>query len=494
MALTKSLKEIIAEDKTGLLAKHPTWERVLLADVVRVLNGFPFESERFNSNQGMPLIRIRDVLTGSSDTFYDGDFDPAFVVRSGEILVGMDGDFHVGSWGELLYSKRLLQFLLPGYLSAIHAQTSSVTVKHLSSRSIQEIELPLPPAAEQTRIVAKLEELLSSLDAGVAELKAAQKKLVQYRQSLLKAAVEGTLTKAWRDASPASETGSALLARILKERRARWEAKQLAKFAAQGKAPPKDWEKKYPEPAKPDTTGLATLPAGWVWATVEQLAHVGTGVTPLRSKPAYFEGGTTPWVTSGALNDEFVTSANEAVSELALKECRLEVYPVGSLLVAMYGEGKTRGKCSELMIPATINQAIAALVLESEAQNCKAYLKVFLLNSYEKMREQASGGVQPNLNLLIVKSIALPLPSVAEQNEIIRQLSSLFEQIDAQQIAVEHSLKQSAAQRKNILQAAFAGRLVAQDPSDEPAGVLLARVAKEREKAAQLKLKLKAKT
>lgn len=382
---------------------------------------------------------------------------------------------------------QVFQYLLP----VIASKSRGSTIKYLRIGDIQNIEFKLPPAAEQTRIVAKLEELLSGLEAGVAELKAAQKKLVQYRQSLLKAAVEGTLTKAWRDATPASETGQALLARILKERRVRWEAKQLLKFAAAGKAPPKDWQKKYPEPAKPDTTGLAKLPEGWVWATVEQLAHVGTGVTPLRSKPAYFEGGTTPWVTSGALNDEFVTTANETVSELALKECRLEVYPVGSLLVAMYGEGKTRGKCSELMIPATINQAIAALVLESEAQNCKAYLKAFLLNSYEKMREQASGGVQPNLNLLIVKSIVLPLPPVAEQNEMTRQLSSFFEQIDAQQIAVEHSLKQSAAQRKNILQAAFAGRLVAQDPKDEPASVLLARIAKERSKAIQAKKKMK---
>jgi len=114
-------------------------------------------------------------------------------------------------------------------------------------------QLHLPPAAEQTRIVAKLEELLSDLDAGVAELKAAQKKLGQYRQSLLKAAVEGALTADWRAAQHAAptgktgktapfESGAALLARILTERRRRWEARQLAKFQAQGKPPPKDWQ------------------------------------------------------------------------------------------------------------------------------------------------------------------------------------------------------------------------------------------------------------
>jgi hypothetical protein len=122
--------------------------------------------------------------------------------------------------------------------------------------------------AEQTRIVAKLEELLSDLDAGVAELKAAQKKLGQYRQSLLKAAVEGALTAEWRAAQKvgagdtAPETGAQLLARILTERRARWEAKQLAKFAEQGKTPPKDWQNKYPEPVQPEYHRLAGVAGG----------------------------------------------------------------------------------------------------------------------------------------------------------------------------------------------------------------------------------------
>ena len=377
--------------------------------------------------------------------------------------------------------------------------------------------MPIAPRAEQSRIVAKLEELLSDLDAGVAELNAAQKKLAQYRQSLLKAAVEGALTAEWRkarqqrspdarirvpqpaegtsapsgehvhggpeasiQATETDESGAQLLQRILQERRARWEAKQLAKFAEQGKTPPKDWQSKYPEPVQPDTTDLPELPEGWVWATIDQIAQVGTGVTPLRSKSAYFSEGTVPWVTSGALNSQTVTSASELVTELALKECRLELYPVGALLVAMYGEGKTRGKCSELLISATVNQAIAAIVLEPSAQPSKAYLKAFLLDSYERMRAQASGGVQPNLNLQIIKAIFLPLPPHSEQIQITKQLDIQFEQISQQQIAVERGLKQATAQRQNILRAAFAGQLVPQDPNDEPASVLLARIRAER--------------
>ena len=133
--------------------------------------------------------------------------------------------------------------------------------------------LPVAPPAEQTRIVDKLEELLSDLDAGMAELKAAQKKLAQYRQSLLKAAVEGRLTEAWRaQHGEPEESGAQLLARILRERRARWEAKQLAKFDAQGKAPAKGWQDKYPEPLTVEAISAHQLPAGWVWATIDQLS------------------------------------------------------------------------------------------------------------------------------------------------------------------------------------------------------------------------------
>ncbi len=157
---------------------------------------------------------------------------------------------------------------------------------------------------EQARIVAKLEELLSDLDAGVAELKAAQKKLAQYRQSLLKAAVEGALTAAWRAKNKPTETGEQVLQRILTERRARWEAKQLAKFKEQGKTPPKDWQNKYPEPVQPDTTDLPEVPEGWVWASVDQLSFVVRGASPRPAGDPRFFGGEIPWITVGSLTAE----------------------------------------------------------------------------------------------------------------------------------------------------------------------------------------------
>jgi type I restriction enzyme S subunit len=287
-----TVAELIDGDTSGLLGKHPSWDRVPLADIAFILNGAPFDSTLFSATEGMPLVRIRDVLAGKTTTYYTGPYEDAYLVRPGDLLVGMDGDFHSGFWGaqtallnqrvcklspsESYYDKRLLAFALPGYLAAINANTPSVTVKHLSSKTIGDIGLPLPPRAEQTRFVAKLEELLSDLDAGVAELKTAQKKLGQYRQSLLKAAVEGALTAECREHNTPSETGAQLLQRILIERRARWEFKQLGKFKEQGKSPPIGWQKRYPEPVQPNTSGLPELPEGWVWASLDMLSEFVT--------------------------------------------------------------------------------------------------------------------------------------------------------------------------------------------------------------------------
>jgi hypothetical protein len=138
---------------------------------------------------------------------------------------------------------------------------------------------------------------------------------------VLKAAVEGKLTKDWREAHQGElEPASVLLERILKERREKWEAEQLAQMKAKGKTTKDNsWKLKYKEPVAPDTSDLLELPEGWIWATVEQVVDVGTGATPLKSNPNYYELGTIPWVTSGALNEAFVTQADEKITELAIQ-------------------------------------------------------------------------------------------------------------------------------------------------------------------------------
>jgi type I restriction enzyme S subunit len=208
MALTVSLDDIVASGNS-LLAIQPHWTRVRLGDVGQVLNGYAFKAELFTREGGMPLIRIRDVGSAASETFYSGDFDERYVMSAGDLLVGMDGDFNCARWrgprsllnqrvckitvDEALYLPRFLDYVLPGYLKAINDATSSITVKHLSSRTIQDIPLPLPPMDEQREIVAELEKQFSRLDEAVANLRRVKANLKRYKATVLQSAVDGVL-------------------------------------------------------------------------------------------------------------------------------------------------------------------------------------------------------------------------------------------------------------------------------------------------------------
>ena len=510
MAFTTTVKEVIANDTTGLLAKHSSWERVLLADIALILNGAPFDSAMFNGSEGFRLIRIRDVLTGTTSTYYSGNYSEEYVVRQGDLLIGMDGDFHSAFWGaepallnqrvckitpdSHLYSKKLLSYLLPGYLSAINQQTSAITVKHLSSRTIGEIELPLPPAAEQTRIVEKLEELLSGLDAGVAELKAAQKKLTQYRQSLLKAAVEGALTADWRAAQgsgqPAGsaqsvESGQALLARILTERRSRWQARQLAKFEAQGKTPPKDWQAKYPEPVAPDIAGLPELPLGWVWAGLDQLLcelRSGTAETSGRDSTAY------PVLKSSAVRQGTINFG--ALNYLQEKQSKRSenFLQLGDVLITrLSGSVEYVGCCAVVKVLPDMQTQYPDRVFCGKLLPALIWLGDFIAicfqSAYARLKLEAaakSTAGHKRISLSDLHGFPIPLPPFTEIHEIVKQVREGAEQVIDANLAVERGLKQSAAQRKNILKAAFSGQLVPQDPNDEPASALLARIRAER--------------
>lgn len=99
MAFTMTVAELINGDTSGLLGKHPSWERVPLADIACILNGAPFDSTLFSATEGVPLVRIRDVLAGKTTTYYTGPYDDVYLVSPGDLLVGMDGDFHTGFWG-----------------------------------------------------------------------------------------------------------------------------------------------------------------------------------------------------------------------------------------------------------------------------------------------------------------------------------------------------------------------------------------------------------
>ena len=321
------------------------------------------------------------------------------------------------------------------------------------------------------------------------------------REMILQLAVMGKLVPQ----DPADEPASVLLQRIAAEK---------DRLIRDGKI-----KRPKPLPAIRDDEKPFELPHGWEWVRLNDLGEWGAGATPLRSKPEYY-GGNIPWFKSGELTGDLISKSEETVTELALKECSLRLNKKGDILIAMYGA--TIGKTSILDIEATTNQAVCACTLFSDLNT--NYL-LLLLKAYKPMFiGMGAGGAQPNISREKIINTAACLPPLEEQQRIVAKVDSLMALCDKletlqqqrQQLApitqtalldalltpntgvssawqrlnqhmatLFHTPESVKALRETILQLAVMGKLVPQDPNDEPASVLLQHIATEKDRLIQ---------
>jgi len=479
--------------KSGSVAAPHTWVIAKLESIVSINYGKALSASTRAHNGTVPVVGSSGIVGQHNQSLVDG----ACLVIGRKGAAGAVHLISQSSWPiDTAYFIQsppginlsyLYYFLSSQELGQLDKSTA---IPSLSRDDLYGVEVPIAPESEQARIVEKLEELLSDLDAGVAELKAAQRKLAQYRQSLLKAAVEGALTADWRAARSRSgepqETSADLLQRFLTERRARWEAKQLTKFGEQGKTPPKGWQAKYPEPAAPDVAELPSLPEGWVWATIDQCAIDENGITDgpfgsnLKSEH-YTESG--PLVIRlQNIGDGRFLDARAHISEERYEHLGKHAVIEGDVVVAMLGEVLPRSCVIPAgVVPAIVKADCARVRLNPEL--IPPTLAVAVLNAEptrKRVNRLVKGIGRPRVNLGHIRSIAVPLPPRAEQDRILDVLSEALESCDGQNSAIERGFYLSAAQRKNILKAAFTGQLVPQHPHDEPPSTLLERIRSDR--------------
>ena len=183
---------------------------------------------------------------------------------------------------------------------------------------------------------------------------------------------------------------------------------------------------------------------------------VGTGATPRRENSEYYEGNI-PWVKTTEVDNCYINSTSEHISESAVKETNCSLYPPGTILMAMYGQGKTRGKVAYLNISATTNQACAALQLKKEYENDVNLIYVFyyLQIIYEFLRTLSQGGGRPNMNLSIVRNIPLYLPDIKQQELFAEKVQELESYIKSQQAELENA----KTMFQSLLHHSFTGEL-----------------------------------
>ena len=340
---------------------------------------------------------------------------------------------------------------------------------------LNEATLPLPPLPEQRRIVAEIEKHFTRLDASVAALKRVQANLRRYRASVLKSACEGKLvpTEAelarseGRDYEPADR----LLARILSERRAQWESQDKRRG-------------KYKEPTPPDTTDLPELPEGWVWAKSDQLlvrSEYGTSV-----KCSYESNGLPvlriPNIVQGEID---LRDLKYATKTLPVDPQR--ALQAGDVLMCRTnGSVNLVGKTAVVKTKLDAFHSFASYLLRfrfADTQSLPQWFHVFttslLGRSFIESNAASSAG-QNNVSLKLIHGMPIPIPPLAEQRRIVAEVERRLSVIQQAEAAVEVGLKRVERLRQSILKQAFSGKLVPQDPDDEPASVLLERIRAER--------------
>ena len=361
--------------------------------------------------------------------------------------------------------------------------------KHVNQASISTevlawtVPLAVPPTPEQHRIVAAIESYFSRLDEAVALLERVQRNLKRYRASVLKAAVEGRLVPTEAALARAEgrsyEPASVLLGRILEERRRRWKAEG-------GKGT-------YKEPVAPDTTDLPELPEGWCWATVEQIGDpsdqaVLTGPFGTTLSRSDFQSEGVPVLTIGCLTNGGL-SLDKAVYLSEEKAAALSRYSLreGDVLFSRMATVGRAGVVETSLEGALFNYHIMRLRLED-----KIMLPLFFLayvrgsavvNDYVKAVNH--GATRDGINTEQLLRLPVPIPPLAEQHRAVAEIERLASVTDETIRTTQAGLRRAARLRQSILKWAFEGRLADQDPTDEPASVLLERIRAERNDASR---------
>ena len=303
----------------------------------------------------------------------------------------------------------------------------------------------------------------------------------QLKNSILQMAVQGKLVPQDPNDEPASvllERIRAEKERLIKEKKIKREKNPSVIFKGADNTP---YEKIGDEVRSLADEVPFDIPDSWEWVRLGNIGDWGAGATPSRTHPEYY-GGNIPWLKTGDLTDSYIDAIPETITELALEKTSVRLNPAGSVLIAMYGA--TIGKLGILNIAATTNQACCACLPLGGLDN--KYLFYFLMAQKPLFIKQGEGGAQPNISKEKIVSTLMPVPPLEEQRRIVVMLGHIFPIIDAySKCKTELDLCNATFPerlKKSILQEAVQGKLVPQDPSDEPAEALLERIRAEKQR------------
>ena len=379
------------------------WEWKKLDDFADFLYGGAFESALFNEDgKGTKIIRIRNLKKGFTETYYDGEYDESYLINNGDILIGMDGEFNIVKWrgDTVLLNQRICKLIVK----------SNELIPDFAYRALIKI---LKEIEDRTAFVT------------VKHLSAKKLKTIKIPV-------------------PPLETQHKIVAILEK-------AEETKKLRAQAD----ELTQQFLQSVFLEMFGdPMTNPKGWMIKNIGDFAEVKTGGTPSRDIEEYWLNGNIPWVKTTEIKENTIYNTKERITESAFQNSNVTLLPKNSILIAMYGQGKTRGRTAKLGIDVTTNQACAA-ILPSD-KYITDFLWVFLKLSYDNLRNLGRGGNQPNLNLSMVKNFKTYCPPMELQQEFVEIVNNIEKTKQYQQ----QSSQEVDYLFNALMQKAFNGELV----------------------------------
>ena len=469
------------------------WTRTTLGDACLVIQGQSPPGATYNTNGvGLPFLQGKAEFGATYPVTVKWCSAPSKIAEPDDVLISIRapvgptnlcavrscigrGLAAIRTQGNI--PSKYVLYAMRATEEELRAGSTGTTFESIRGDNLRSHLLPLPPLAEQHRIVVEIETQFTRLDASVAALRRAQANLKRYRASVLKAACEGrmvpTEAELARSEGREYEPAAVLLERILADRRARWESQEHR----QGK---------YKEPSTPDASAQPELPEGWVWAYLDQLIYLlegGTAVTATSNtssrkvlRSSAVRHGFIDLDDHRYLPEDAIKSSDPCIAREDLLFTRLSgtlEYVGNCAVVGELGDQKIefpdrifRGRCTSSVSPHYIQNCFSTQTLREDLA----------------AKAKSSAGHQ-RISLSDLREFRIPLPPLAEQRRIVAEVERRLSVIQQTEATVEASVVRAERLRQSILKQAFSGKLVPQDPDDEPASALLERIKAEREAA-----------